>query len=149
MTFGIAFANLTGIFFHIALYHGRDLIEQWKGRGEKDVHARIQTRYTDVPWWWFAAITVVMFALSIVTNEVWHTNLPAWAVFIAFVLPVVYFIPIGIIKAVTNITSNQLNLITEFIGGYAFNGEPLANMAFKFYGYVAVSQGLELSLIHI
>ena len=45
--------------------------------------------------------------------------------------------------ATTNISSNQLNLITEFIGGYAFLGRPLANMIFKFYGYVAVSQGLE------
>lgn len=143
LTFGIAFANLSGIFFHIALHHGKDLWEQWKGRARKDVHARLQSVYADAPWWWFVAVTVVMFALSIVTNEVWHTGLPAWGVVVAFVLPVIYFIPIGVIKAITNITSNQLNLITEFIGGYAFNGEPLANMAFKFYGYVAVSQGLE------
>ncbi|KAB8075152.1 OPT oligopeptide transporter protein-domain-containing protein [Aspergillus leporis] len=143
VTYGVAFANLTGIFFHIALYHGNDLWEQWKGRNKKDVHSRLMESYKDVPWWWFAAITVLMFVLSIVTNEVWHTGLPAWAVLLAFVLPMIYFIPVGIIKAVTNITSNQLNLITEFIGGYAFLGRPVANMAFKFYGYVAVSQGLE------
>lgn len=143
LTFGIAFANLSGIFVHIALHHGRDLWEQWKGRTRKDVHARLQSTYADAPWWWFAGVTIVMFALSIVTNEVWHTGLPAWGVVVAFILPVIYFIPIGVIKATTNISSNQLNLITEFIGGYAFNGEPLANMAFKFYGYVAVSQGLE------
>ncbi|RFU28603.1 hypothetical protein B7463_g7733, partial [Scytalidium lignicola] len=41
------------------------------------------------------------------------------------------------------LTTNQFNLITEFIGGYAFLGKPIANMSFKFYGYVAVSQGLE------
>ncbi|KAB8226150.1 OPT oligopeptide transporter protein-domain-containing protein [Aspergillus novoparasiticus] len=143
VTYGVAFANLTGIFVHIALYHGTDLWEQWKGRDQKDVHSRLMASYKDVPWWWFAAVTILMFALSIVTNEVWHTGLPAWAVLLAFVLPMIYFIPVGIIKAVTNITSNQLNLITEFIGGYAFLGRPVANMAFKFYGYVAVSQGLE------
>ncbi|KAE8333829.1 OPT oligopeptide transporter protein-domain-containing protein [Aspergillus sergii] len=143
VTYGVAFANLTGIFVHIALYHGTDLWEQWKGRDKKDVHSRLMASYKDVPWWWFAAVTILMFALSIVTNEVWHTGLPAWAVLLAFVLPMIYFIPVGIIKAVTNITSNQLNLITEFIGGYAFLGRPVANMAFKFYGYVAVSQGLE------
>lgn len=143
LTYGIAFANLTGIFVHVALYNGKDLWEQWKGRSKKDIHARLITVYADVPRWWFAGVTINIFVLSIVTNEVWHTGLPVWAVFVAFILPMIYFIPVGIIKATTNISSNQLNLITEFIGGYAFLGRPLANMVFKFYGYVAVSQGLE------
>ncbi|KAL2849587.1 small oligopeptide transporter, OPT family [Aspergillus pseudoustus] len=143
VTYGVAFANLTGIFVHTALYHGKDLVEQWSGRYKKDVHARIMESYRPVPWWWFAGVTLLMFALSIVTSEVWETGLPAWAVLLAFVLPIIYFIPVGIIKALTNITSNQLNLITEFIGGYAFLGKPVANMTFKFYGYVAVAQGLE------
>ncbi|KAL2217290.1 OPT oligopeptide transporter protein-domain-containing protein [Thermoascus aurantiacus ATCC 26904] len=143
LTYGLAFANLTGIFMHIALYHGGDIWRNWKGLGKKDIHARLIERYREVPWWWFGAITVLMFVLSVATNEVWHTGLPVWAVLLAFVLPVLYFIPVGIIKAVTNISANQLNLITEFIGGYAFLGRPIANMAFKFYGYVAVSQGLE------
>ncbi|PLN83965.1 small oligopeptide transporter [Aspergillus taichungensis] len=143
VTYGVAFANLTGIFVHVGLYHGKDLWRQWLGRDKKDVHSRIMERYRDVPWWWFASVSVLMFVLSIVTNEVWHTGLPAWGVVIAYILPIIYFIPVGIIKAVTNISSNQLNLITEFIGGYAFLGRPVANMALKFYGYVAVSQGLE------
>lgn len=143
MTYGVAFANLTGIFVHVALYHGKDLWLQWKGSDKKDVHARLMTAYRGVPWWWFASITVLMFVLSIVTNEVWHTDLPVWAVLLSYVLPMVYFLPIGVIKAVTNISTNQLNLVTEFIGGYTFLGKPIANMMFKFSGYVAVSQGLE------
>ncbi|KAG2416882.1 hypothetical protein HFD88_008099 [Aspergillus terreus] len=143
VTYGVAFANLTGIFVHIGLYHGRDLWDQWHGRYQQDIHARLMRAYRDVPWWWFVGVTVLMFALSVVTNEVWDTGLPAWAVLLAFLLPMLYFVPIAIIKAITNISSNQLNLITEFIGGYAFLGRPVANMAFKFYGYVAVSQGLE------
>lgn len=142
-TFGVAFANLTGIFVHIGLYHGQDLWRQWKGTSKEDVHARLMSVYPTVPWWWFATVTLLMFVLSIVTNEVWHTDLPAWAVLLAFVLPMIYFIPVGIIRALTNISTNQLNLLTEFIGGYAFLSRPLANMMFKFYGYVAVEQGLE------
>lgn len=143
ITFGVAFANLSGIFFHIGLYHGRELWEQWKGTGKPDVHARLMSHYRAVPWWWFGAVTALMFVLSVVTNEVWKTGLPAWAVLVAFLMPMVYFIPVGIVKAITNISSNQLNLLTEFIGGYAFLGRPMANMVFKFYGYVAVQQGLE------
>lgn len=143
ITYGVAFANLTGIFAHVALHHGRDLWRQWKGIAQRDIHSRLMAVYQPVPWLWFFAVTLVMVVLSIVTNEVWHTGLPVWAVFVAFILPLIYFVPVGIIKATTNISSNQLNLITEFIGGYAFLGRPLANMAFKFYGYVAVAQGLE------
>ncbi|KAL1868382.1 hypothetical protein Plec18167_008308 [Paecilomyces lecythidis] len=143
LTYGLAFANLTGIFVYIGLYHGKSVLGNWKGTEKKDIHARLIETYKKVPWWWFAAITVLMFVLSIVTNEVWHTGLPVWAVLVSFVLPVIYFVPVGIIKGVTNISTNQLNLITEFIGGYALLGKPVANMAFKFYGYVAVSQGLE------
>ncbi|KAI2789294.1 Glutathione transporter 1 [Penicillium oxalicum] len=143
MTFGVAFANLTGIFVHIGLYHGRDLWQQWKGTNKRDVHARIMSSYHGVPWWWFGAVTLVMFVLSVVTNEVWRTELPIWAVFVGFVLPTIYFIPVGVIKALTNISSNQLNLLSEFIGGYAIRGKPMANMIFKFYGYVAIQQGLE------
>ncbi|KAL4986597.1 OPT oligopeptide transporter protein-domain-containing protein [Aspergillus falconensis] len=143
VTYGVAFANLTGIFVHTALYHGKDLLQQWSGRNKKDIHSRLMQSYAPVPWWWFGAVSLLMFILSIVNNEVWETRLPAWGVLLAFVLPIIYFIPVGIIKALTNITSNQLNLITEFIGGYAFLGKPVANMAFKFYGYVTVSQGLE------
>ncbi|KAI9373031.1 OPT oligopeptide transporter protein-domain-containing protein [Aspergillus egyptiacus] len=143
VTYGVAFANLTGIFVHTALYHGKELVHQWSGRNKKDVHSRLMESYAQVPWWWFGLVTVLMFVLSVVTSEVWETGLPAWAVLLAFILPIIYFIPVGIIKALTNITSNQLNLITEFIGGYAFLGKPVANMTFKFYGYVTVAQGLE------
>ncbi|KAL2399057.1 Glutathione transporter 1 [Exophiala dermatitidis] len=143
LTYGLSFANLTAIFVHVGLYYGKDLWKGWKGTGKQDVHARLMARYRQVPWWWFAIITILMLVLSIVTNEVYHTDLPVWAVFLSFLLPVVYFLPISIIKAISNISTNQLNLITEFIGGYAFLGKPIANMNFKFYGYVAVSQGLE------
>ncbi|KAL1985003.1 hypothetical protein VTN96DRAFT_8456 [Rasamsonia emersonii] len=143
LTYGVSFANLTGIFVHIALYHGKDLWRIWKGSGKKDIHARLNAAYRDVPWWWFASVTVLMLVVSIVINEVWHTDLPVWAVFVAYILPLIYFLPVGVIKAISNITSNQLNLITEFIGGYAFMGKPIANMAFKFYGFVGVYQGIE------
>lgn len=54
LTYGLSFANLTGIFVHIALYHGRDLYQGWKGTGKVDVHGRIhinlQERTMVVVW---------------------------------------------------------------------------------------------------
>jgi OPT family small oligopeptide transporter len=143
LTYGVAFANLTGIFVHLFLNHRDILSSSWKGDGKKDIHARLSARYERIPWWWFVGFTVMVFILTIVANVVWRTDLPIWAVFLSFILPLIYFVPVAIIKALTNISTNQLNLITEFIGGYAFLGKPVANMVFKFYGYVGLAQGIE------
>lgn len=35
-----------------------------------------------------------------------------------------------------------LNVITEFIIGYIYPGKPLANVAFKTYGYISMAQAL-------
>jgi OPT family oligopeptide transporter len=143
LTFGIAFANLTGIFVHTGLYHGKDLWKIWKGSGKKDIHARLMSSYRDVPWWSFASVTVLMLVITIIINVIYDTQLPVWATFVSYLLPMIYFLPVGIIKATSNIQTNQLNLITEFIGGYAFLGKPVANMTFKFLGYSGVGQGME------
>ena len=53
----------------------------------------------------------------------------------------IFFIPIGIIQAISNFQLG-LNVLTEFIAAYALPGKPIANMTFKVYGYMAMSQGL-------
>lgn len=35
-----------------------------------------------------------------------------------------------------------LNVITELVIGYMYPGKPLANVAFKTYGYISMSQAL-------
>lgn len=35
-----------------------------------------------------------------------------------------------------------LNIITEYIIGYAYAGYPVANMCFKVYGYISMTQAL-------
>lgn len=36
--------------------------------------------------------------------------------------------------------ANQLNVLSEFVGGYLFNGKPLANMVFKIMSTDVVGQ---------
>jgi OPT family oligopeptide transporter len=74
--------------------------------------------------------------------EVYHTTLPGWAVLIAAIVPGFYMIPCGIIQGITNVDANQLNVLSEFVGGYIFNGRPLANMIFKILSTDVVGQGL-------
>jgi OPT oligopeptide transporter protein len=35
-----------------------------------------------------------------------------------------------------------LNIITEYIMGYLYPGRPVANMCFKVYGYISMTQAL-------
>lgn len=40
------------------------------------------------------------------------------------------------------VDANQLNVLSEFIGGYMFQGKPVANMLFKILSTDVVGQGL-------
>ncbi len=57
---------------------------------------------------------------------------------LANVIALVFFIPVGIIQAISNLQIG-LNVITEFIAAYALPGKPIANMTFKVYGYMVKS----------
>jgi OPT family oligopeptide transporter len=53
----------------------------------------------------------------------------------------VFTVPIGVIAAMTNFELG-LNVLTEFIIGYALPGRPIAMMMFKTWGYNTMSQAL-------
>lgn len=74
--------------------------------------------------------------------EIYHTNLPVYGVFLALLIPAIYMVPCGLIQGISNVDANQLNVLSEFIGGYLFAGEPLANMIFKILSEDVVSQGI-------
>jgi OPT family oligopeptide transporter len=74
--------------------------------------------------------------------EIYHTNLPVYGVFLALLIPAIYMVPCGLIQGISNVDANQLNVLSEFIGGYMFAGEPLANMIFKILSEDVVSQGI-------
>ncbi|KAM7278481.1 hypothetical protein ACFE04_005615 [Oxalis oulophora] len=109
-----------------------------------DIHARIMKKnYKAVPEWWFQAILFVSIALSIYCCEGFggQLQLPWWGVLLACCMAFIFTLPIGIIQATTNMQPG-LNVITEFVIGYAYPGRPLANVAFKTYGYISMSQAL-------
>lgn len=51
-------------------------------------------------------------------------------------------IPCGLIQGIKNVDANQLNILSEFIGGYMFTGKPLANMCFKILSTDVVGHGI-------
>ncbi|KAH6790681.1 oligopeptide transporter 7 [Perilla frutescens var. frutescens] len=146
MTYGVGFAALSATIVHVFLFHGREIWEQSKSsfnEKEKDIHTKLMSKYRQVPEWWFWCILVGNVALTIFACEYYNDQLqlPWWGVVLACVIAIFFTLPIGIITAITNQTPG-LNIITEYIIGYIYPGYPVANMCFKVYGYISMTQAI-------
>ncbi|KAI5655283.1 hypothetical protein M9H77_32470 [Catharanthus roseus] len=146
MTYGIGFAALTATIMHVALFHGREIWEQSRSSFKEktmDIHTKLMSKYKQVPEWWFWCILVTNIILTIFACEYYNDQLqlPWWGVILACAIAIVFTLPIGIITAITNQTPG-LNIITEYIIGYIYPGYPVANMCFKVYGYISMSQAI-------
>ncbi|KDN42409.1 putative isp4-oligopeptide transporter [Tilletiaria anomala UBC 951] len=143
ISYGLSFASVTCILVHVALFYGKDIVKQFKStlKDEPDIHARLMSRYKEVPSWWYGILFLISFGISVGTVQGYPTTLPVWALILALLIAAVYILPIGIVQAITN-QQVGLNVITEFIVGYMLPGRPLAMMLFKVYGYIAMVQGL-------
>ncbi|CAM8930566.1 unnamed protein product [Rhodiola kirilowii] len=146
MTYGLGFATLSATLVHIFIFHGNDMMRQAKGAfkgGKIDVHTKLMQKYKQVPMWWFYVVLIFTIAASIFACEYYikSLQLPYWGVLLACAIAFFFTLPIGIITATTN-QQPGLNVITEYIIGYMYPGRPVANMCFKVYGYISMSQAL-------
>ncbi|KAE9619663.1 putative oligopeptide transporter, OPT superfamily [Lupinus albus] len=160
LNYGLSFATLTATLSHVALFHGKNIWSLWKkttstakkGNDEGDVHTRIMKKnYEQVPEWWFMIILALMIIMSLVACEGFgkQLQLPWWGFLLSLGIALVFTLPIGVIQATTNMVvscnmalQTGLNVITELIIGFMYPGKPLANVAFKTYGYISMSQAL-------
>ncbi|KAL4628031.1 hypothetical protein ACB092_05G208800 [Castanea dentata] len=146
-TYGLTFAILAATISHVALFHGRQIWQQTKATYNNkfgDVHTRLMKKnYDPVPQWWFYVLLIVVVGLAILTCEGFggQLQLPYWGVLLAIVMALLFTLPIGVITATTN-QQPGLNVIAELVIGFMYPGKPLANMAFKTYGYVSVTQAI-------
>ena len=123
---GIAFAGVTAVPMHIYLWHSKQIWDALTGRTKLDIHARLMRLYPRTPWYWFIALSVAIFAMAIAMVQVYEMELPWWSIILAVAIPIVYMVPSGIIIGTSNVDANQLNVLSQFIGGYMFNGRPFA-----------------------
>ncbi|KAM7499802.1 hypothetical protein LguiA_024216 [Lonicera macranthoides] len=147
MTYGIGFATLTATLVHVLLFNGSDMWKQTKmafsTNKKMDIHTKLMKAYKQVPMWWFHVILVVNIAIIIFACEYYNDTLQLhwFHVLLACAIAIIFTLPIGIITATTN-QQPGLNIITEYIIGYMYPGRPVANMAFKVYGYISMTQAL-------
>ncbi|GAB2274201.1 oligopeptide transporter, variant 2 [Dionaea muscipula] len=152
LSYGLSFATLTATISHVGLFHGKSIWKLWSQARENlkdefcDVHSRIMKKnYEQVPQWWFHVLLVCTLGLALLACEGFgkQLQLPWWGLIMACGIAAFFTLPIGIINATTN-QQPGLNVITELIIGYLYPGRPLANVSFKTYGYISMSQALWL-----
>lgn len=151
------FASYTAAIMHVGLYNWKDLAngyrnirdslkkrEWFKSSREDfhDVHNRLMKEYDDCPESWYLALLAVAFILACVSTLYYDTGFPVWGIFLAIAFSFTLQVPLGIIMAMTN-SEITLNVVAELIAGYALSGQPIANMIFKMFGYVATAQSIQ------
>ncbi|XP_057438703.1 oligopeptide transporter 5-like [Lotus japonicus] len=148
--YGLSFATLTSTISHVVLFHGGMILQMWKKTTSAmksqlgDVHTRIMKRnYEQVPEWWFLSILILMAMMAFVACEGFgqELQLPWWGILLSLAMAALFTLPLGVIEATTNMRSG-LSVITELVIGYIYPGKPLANVAFKIYGSMSMSQAL-------
>ncbi|EGY13884.1 sexual differentiation process protein isp4 [Verticillium dahliae VdLs.17] len=111
---------------------------------KEDVHSRLMRRYKDAPISWYLMTFVSMLAIGIFVVEYYPIHLPWYGLLLALGVCAVFFIPNGIIMAVTN-QHSSIYLICQLICGAVFPGRPIANMVFVTYGYISSAQGIKFA----
>ncbi|KND88829.1 Glutathione transporter 1 [Tolypocladium ophioglossoides CBS 100239] len=110
----------------------------------EDIHCRLMNRYKDAPLSWYLLTFASMAAIGMFVVEYYPVHLPWYGLLLALAIGAVFFIPNGIIMAVTN-QHSSIYLICQLICGAVFPGRPIANMVFVTYGYISSAQGIKFA----
>ncbi|XP_062219974.1 oligopeptide transporter 4-like isoform X2 [Phragmites australis] len=145
LTYGLSFATIAATITHVGLFYGKEIYYRFRAsqKEEPDIHTKLMKRYDDIPGWWFYSLmalsmTVSLLLCTILRHEV---QLPWWGLLFACGMAFIFTLPISIISATTNQTPG-LNVITEYAMGLIMPGYPIANVCFKVYGYMSMSQAV-------
>ncbi|MCO5597883.1 hypothetical protein L7F22_051968 [Adiantum nelumboides] len=145
LSYGLGFATIAATLMHVVVFYGKEIWERSKAalNTQPDIHTRLMQKYPGIPQLWWNVLLIGSVALSIVVCVVFkeEVQLPWWGLLLACVLAAIFTLPIGVIVATTN-QAPGLNIITEYIMGYLLPGKPLANVLFKVYGYISMSQAV-------
>ncbi|KAL5211613.1 hypothetical protein ABZP36_022460 [Zizania latifolia] len=145
LAYGLGFATIASTITHVSLFYGKEIYHRFRAsRKEKpDIHTKMMKKYDDIPGWWFYSLMALSLTLALILCTVLkhQVQLPWWGLLFACGMAFVFTLPISIITATTNQTPG-LNIITEYAIGLIMPGYPIANVCFKVYGYMSMSQAV-------
>lgn len=141
LNYGLSFAALTSAFVYIGLHHRKEVWHRFRTARdqEPDVHMKMMRKYTDAPDWWYAALFLAATALGLSATQVYDSQLPWWAFFVAILLAFFFIIPTTMILAVSNILLS-LNVISPYLAGFMIPGRPIGVMLFKVFSTITLGQ---------
>lgn len=141
LSYGLSFAAIAATITHVMLFHGKEIYRRFRA-SQKD-NTRMMNKYEDASGWWFHALLVLSVAVWLVLCTVLRkeVQLPWWGLLFACAMAFVFTLPISIITATTNQTPG-LDVISEYVIGLILPGKPIANICFKTYGYMSMSQAV-------
>ncbi|KAJ7596747.1 glutathione transporter [Mycena floridula] len=143
IAYGAAFAAFTSIVVHTFLWFRRDIARRFTTslQDERDVHSRLMQAYPEVPHYWYLAVGVVSFVLTVVGIHLFPTQFPVWGVVVAFLFAAVLALPAAMLQAITNQTI-PLQVFHELFAGYILPGRPIANMLYKTTAFIGTTQAV-------
>ena len=81
----------------------KDAYRHQQKEENEDVHTQLMKKYDPIPQWWFYAILIPTLGLSLFTCEGFgrQLQLPYWGILLACLLVMIFFLPFGVIQAVS------------------------------------------------
>ncbi|MQL83885.1 hypothetical protein Taro_016393 [Colocasia esculenta] len=145
LSYGFGFATIASTLTHVGFFYGKEIYARMRASygGKQDIHTRLMKVYEDIPGWWFYSLMGVTAVVSLILCTVLkdQVQLPWWGLIFACFMAFFFTLPIAIITATTNQTPG-LNIITEYVMGIIMPGKPIANICFKVYGYMSMTQAI-------
>ncbi|KIY65641.1 OPT-domain-containing protein [Cylindrobasidium torrendii FP15055 ss-10] len=160
LLYGFFFAAYSSTISHSILYHRHEIWQGFKNilarksftaDAKYDVHSRLMSKYKEVPEWHYMIVLVISIGIGAAGVGAYPTHTSPAVVLYGLLLALIFCVPVGIIRAVTN-AEITLNVLAEFFGGLWFPGNANAMNFFKSYGYVTTAHTLsfaqDLKLAH-
>ncbi|GAA5838052.1 hypothetical protein JCM11251_006835 [Rhodosporidiobolus azoricus] len=132
---------------HVAIWYHKPIWNAVKGfrtRTIDDPHYQVMRKYAEVPMWVYGAIMLASFAMAMATCYTGGSQLPWWALIVAFILSIFVFPFVCVIYAITGFKTDVQQL-AQMLGAALVPGNSQANMYFTLYGYNSTAQGLGLA----
>ncbi|CAF1363363.1 unnamed protein product [Didymodactylos carnosus] len=136
VTYYLVLGCFVALVVHTILYHGTDLLQQFRTSLEKrenDIHCTLMSKYHEAPEWWYISVFVIAFVLSVLSCYYGHF-MPWYYLFIVVPFAILTILPTGIVEAKTSIPMSTL-IAAQMLGAAIFDGNLIPTYTFMIYGY--------------
>ncbi|KAH6896912.1 OPT oligopeptide transporter protein-domain-containing protein [Thelonectria olida] len=151
-TSGLSFACISSLFVWLFLEKRHELKKAIESTGiaavlskgkkkEKTPAESVQPDYEATPPWWYGVSTLVSIGVGIFACQYYPVQLHWYGVLLALVVSAIFFIPLALVCATTNLHV-KIDVFCRIIAGYIWEGKVLANIWFFDLGYITGIKGL-------